>query len=289
MVKKMSYLVKGEIGMKKHTLEEIQHPVTYRFLGGKPEDGILSCGFMRKVSAQKSQLDFVIPYYSCFVLLDGSGEYQDETGFCAHLTPGCVVQRIPNRIHSTLVNGDGKWLEFYISFGKCVFDSLVSLNLLDDSIPVFHTVNPSIHFPAFYKLLSQMSTVAEHALLPCLSEAEQIAFTLTQHTALPKQKSSVIVHACSILEKDLKKELSLTEVAKQLCLGYETFRKQFYYEMNQSPEQYRQQKRMITAQIMLTEGEPVKSVAKALGYSDAYAFSKQFKRFFGCSPVFLSS
>ena len=38
------------------------------------------------------------------------------------------------------------------------------------------------------------------------------------------------------------------------------------------------------AQMMLLEGGPVKAVAKALGYSDAYAFSKQFKRFCGSSP-----
>ena len=54
--------------------------------------------------------------------------------------------------------------------------------------------------------------------------------------------------------------------------------------MHQSPDQYRQQKRMITAQMMLMEGVSVQSAAKALGYSDAYAFSKQFKRFFGCPP-----
>ena len=37
--------------------------------------------------------------------------------------------------------------------------------------------------------------------------------------------------------------------------------------------------------MMLLEGEPVKAVAKALGYSDAYAFSKQFKRFCGSLPL----
>ena len=73
-------------------------------------------------------------------------------------------------------------------------------------------------------------------------------------------------------------------VAERLCVGYETLRKQFQREMHLSLEEYRQSRRMTTAQMMLLEGEPVKAVAKALGYSDAYAFSKQFKRFCGSSP-----
>ena len=50
---------------------EISHQVTYRYIGGKADDGILSCGFMRKLSTERSQYDFSIPYYSCVLLLSG--------------------------------------------------------------------------------------------------------------------------------------------------------------------------------------------------------------------------
>ena len=127
---------------------QLGHQVIYRFVGGTPENGILSCGFMRKPTAQKSQINFKIPYYSCFVLLCGSGEYQDETGFCATLSPGCVVQRIPGRTHSTQVIGDGNWLEFYVSFGESCFHSLVSLGLL-------HPERPVSFCPNFESLISE--------------------------------------------------------------------------------------------------------------------------------------
>lgn len=273
--------------MKKTELSNIEHQVTYRFLGGKPEDGILSCGFMRKPTAQKSQINFIIPYYSCFVLLDGSGEYWDDTGFHQALVPGCMVQRLPNRVHSTRVDGDGKWLEFYISFGKCAFDSLLALGQLTEKVPVLHTTEPSVYLQPFLKLFLQMSSAPDASLLSCLLEAQHLACTLSQDSTLSTQgASSVVKQACLLLEKDRKKELSLQQIAKQLCIGYETLRKQFYKEIKKSPEQYRQQKRMITAQMMLMEGESVQSVAKELGYSDAYAFSKQFKNFFGCAPAF---
>lgn len=273
--------------MKKTELSRIEHQVTYRFLGGKPEDGILSCGFMRKLTAQKSQVDFIIPYYSCFVLLEGSGEYWDETGFHQKLTPGCMVQRLPDRTHSTCVDGDGRWLEFYISFGKCAFDSLLALGQLTEKTPVLHLMDFSAYLTSFQKLFLQMSSAPDASLIPCLLEAEHLACTLSRDAELSDRAvSSAVEQACLLLEKDLKKQLSLQQIAKQLCIGYETLRKQFYREMKQSPEQYRQQKRMTTAQMMLMEGESVQSAAKALGYSDAYAFSKQFKSFFGCAPAF---
>lgn len=42
---------------------------------------------------------------------------------------------------------------------------------------------------------------------------------------------------------------------------------------------------MTTAQVMLLNERSVKSVAKTLGYSDTYTFSKQFKRYHGYSPT----
>lgn len=269
--------------MTKDPYSEILHQTIYRQLGNSFEDGILSCGFFRKPTARKSQIDFQIPYYSCFVLLSGSGEYWDETGIHADLMPGSVVQRLPLRIHSTKIHADGKWLEFYVSFGKSTYDALAALNLLDPETPVTNFSNPHKQLPLFQKLLSRMLSVADHELAACYLEAQQIALMLTSH-AEQNRISPLIAKACRLLDRDLEKELSLTAVAKELCMGYETFRKQFYKEMDLSPDAYRQQKRMQTARMMLMEGESVKSIAKALGYSDTYAFSKQFKRFYGYAP-----
>lgn len=271
--------------MNKEAFSDISQQTVYRYIGGAPHDGILSCGFMRKLTARKSQIDFMIPYYSCFVLLSGSGEYWDETGFRTALTPGCVVQRLPERTHSTKVTADGGWLEFYISFGRSTFDTLTGLGVLDISSPVLHFTESEKQLPQFKKLTAQMAAASDFELAPCYLEAQKIALMLTGYARLHEKKASVIAEACRLLEHDLDKKLSLHELAGKLCVGYETFRKQFYQEMQMSPDAYRQQKRMQTAQMMLLEGQSVKSIARMLGYSDTYAFSKQFKRYFGYAPT----
>lgn len=275
--------------MTKDLYSDISKKTIYRYIGGTPYDGILSCGFMRKLTDKKSQIDFKIAYYSCFVLLSGSGEYWDETGFRSILKPGSVVQRLPDRVHSTKITPDGNWLEFYVSFGKNTFDNLVNLGLLDISSPVLFFPDTKKQISHFEKLIAQMEHSSDRNLASCFLEVQKIAITLTNHSRFHAKKDAFITKACHLLEQDLDKQLSLKSIATELCMGYETFRKQFVQEMNMSPDAYRQQKRMQTAQTMLLEGQSVKSIAQSLGYSDTYAFSKQFKRYFGYAPTHFSN
>lgn len=267
---------------------DISQQTVYRYIGETPHDGILSCGFMRKITARKSQIDFKIPYYSCFILLSGTGDYWDETGFHAPLIPGSVVQRLPERTHSTQITPDGNWLEFYISFGKITFDTLVALGMLDISSPVLFFAETEKQIPHFKKLITQMEAALDSDLSSYYLDVQKIAISLTNYARLHEKKDSFITEACRLLEHDLDKQLSLKDISSQLCIGYESFRKQFYQEMHMSPDAYRQQKRMQTAQMMLLDGQSVKSIAQALGYSDTYAFSKQFKRHFGCAPAYFA-
>ena len=107
-----------------HLLAKIEKSdVIYRCIGNEMKNGILACGFMRKETADRSQYHFSNEYYSCFVLLRGSGEYIAEDGTSYPLQAGSLVQRLPGVPHSTRVDPDGKWLEFFISIGKPFFDS----------------------------------------------------------------------------------------------------------------------------------------------------------------------
>ena len=72
------------------------------------KNGILACGFMRKETAERSQYHFSNAYYSCFVLLRGSGRYLSETGTSYQLQAGSLVQRLPGVPHSTIIHPDGK-------------------------------------------------------------------------------------------------------------------------------------------------------------------------------------
>ena len=259
--------------------------VVYRCIGGDFSNGILSCGYMAKKDVSKSQYNFVINYYSCFVLLRGSGIYSDAAGNRIPIHPGDLVQRLPQVVHSTEIVPDGQWLEFYISFGYQTFKYLRDLGLIHDERPVLHTVVTRNDLDAFGRLLRDLKAVADDELPELLFRAQQMVYRLQKENRpkdLPAQE--IVTRAKEMLGQNLESDLSAAAVARQLNIGYESFRKIFKAETGVAPAAYRTQRRMAHAQLLLMAGLGISEIAALVGYGDCYAFSKQFKRTLGLSP-----
>ena len=67
-------------------------------------------------------------------------------------------------------------------------------------------------------------------------------------------------------------------MARELNVGYETFRKAFTLAAGTSPVQYRLRHRMAAAaELLLYTTLPLAQIAARLGFSDEFAFAKRFK------------
>lgn len=271
LVKRMSYLAERHMIMINDTV--------YKSIGGPEEKGIFACGYMEK-NQLRSQLDFTVPYYSVFVLLEGEGDYWDETGFQARLQPGSVVQRLPGRLHSTRVDAAFPWREFFISFGCGIFSSLAELGLLDETRPVSACKVTRELVQEFDQLLKAMKT---GGLFTELLRAEKIAASLFESQESDLEEGW-IHSAKAVLSSNLREPLTEAAAAQQVGLGCESFRKQFKKFTGLSPMEFRCEQKMMTARLMLLGGSSIKETALSLGYSDAYSFSKQFKKKNNSSP-----
>ena len=60
--------------------DSIKSNVIYRCIGNNLKEGIIACGYMAKPTADRSQYNFMNEFYSCFVLLQGSGTYITTDG-----------------------------------------------------------------------------------------------------------------------------------------------------------------------------------------------------------------
>ena len=258
--------------------------VIYRCIGNEMKNGILACGFMRKETADRSQYHFSNEYYSCFVLLRGSGEYIAEDGTSYPLQAGSLVQRLPGVPHSTRVDPDRKWLEFFISIGKPFFDFFCSLSVLNQE-PVLKAELLPGDLERYQKLLQSLKATPDSLLPLRIPEMEkEILRMYGYHAHRVNLQRDPIEAACDMLSQNLDEEISLEELARSLQIGYETFRKVFKKQTGVSPARYRTRKKMEQARILLEGGVPMKEIAVLVGYGDVYAFSKQFSRFFGFPP-----
>ena len=76
----------------------------------------------------------------------------------------------------------------------------------------------------------------------------------------------------------------LDDVHASVPYNADYFRRAFRDKIGMTPQKFRDLKRMEFAADRLGQGMTVKAVAAELGYSDAYFFSRMFKRHMGASP-----
>lgn len=266
---------------------EMKKDVIYRCIGSDFNNGIIACGYMTKPTANHSQFNFSIDYYSCFLLLSGSGIYHTADNKKIPINPGDFVQRLPGIYHSTEIIPDGKWLEFFISFGHSTYDYLCSLDLLPVDTPVCSAYYDELTLQTFGRLLKKLKEADDGNLPHMLIQAQDIVLSLVSSspkTSFQDTKITTMEEACRLLSSNINQAISLEEIAASLNTSYENFRKQFLKYTGVSPNRYRIEQRMKHARLMLLSGISIKEAALLTGYSDTYSFTKQFTHTVGISP-----
>lgn len=258
----------------------------YDTIGSDRENGIVGCGFIWKNTPQQNNIDSVFTYYSGVLLIDGSGRYIDEEGVSTVLYPGCYVQRIPGRRHSTIVNLDGKWIEVFLCLGRGLYEALARIGLIKTDKPVLYTGLDRILLERFITLYDELKRPDFFRYTDYLIRVQEIIFLAHEldmknsgDDALP-----LIEQACRLIELNIMENPNARDIARKLNVSYESFRKLFKARKGISPHEYIIRKRVDTAKTMLLQKKDISDIAAELGYCDSFAFSKQFKKISGVSP-----
>lgn len=271
----------------------IQIPMSYykndtvhKLVGNNPQYGNISCGFLHKTSRKESNYHTIFEDYGGLLLLDGKGVHVNHKGEKFELYPGCFIQRRPGKCHHTYVEPDGRWLEFFICFGKDIFKNMVNLGMASGDQDVLY---PGLSYGIFEnmkELLEKFRTAKEHEIPHLLFECQEMIYQIYGlHKKNSGLQDQMLYDMCSLLKKYSHTRIPLEDVCQELNMGYETFRKLFKEKMGISPNRYVVQERINMAKtILLDEQYTIKEIAIQLGYSDPFTFSKQFKEITGISP-----
>ncbi len=266
---------------------EHKKDVIYRTLGEDLDAGILACGYMPKVEPRNSQYDFMIHYYSCFLVLEGHGTYYTEDGTRIPMEKGDLVQRFPDKLHSTEIVLDGTWLEFFFCVGRPVYDMLMQLHLLPKE-PVCHCGFNQALLYEFDELLQTLKHAKDQELSLLLPQMEKLMLTLflqcNQQLDKKEGLQPQLEAAAQILSTNFTLDISMEQVAELVHIGYETFRREFTARFGCSPARYRTRMKMQRGALMLLGDASISDCAQACGYSDVYAFTKQFTKTYGIAP-----
>lgn len=283
----MSFLV--HMGRDSYLMEisenYYKNDTVYRSITNDLKNGMISCGFMFKPDASYSQTSYFTAQYGAFYLLSGKGYYYDDCRNKIPLYPGDFVQRLPNVPHSTIVEPTGDWLEFFVCFGADTYHHLTDLDLLSKE-PVIHPGLSPILFQKCTYLLDCMKNWTNDKQPTLYLHLQEFAMELYQrslhkqmhpHTQLQMQKAAELL--CTPPEFK-----SAQEVAEILGMSYENFRKKFKQYFRSSPAAYQLTQRINYSKTLLLNQKTLNEIALICHFSDAFAYSKAFKKQYGISP-----
>lgn len=260
----------------------------HRTLSDDPSLGVLFSGYVRKNTGSGSHYNYTPNEYHGIFVLSGEGQYVSADGTKHPIKAGDFIQRFPDITHSTIITSDN-WSELYLSIGTHVFRSFAEIYVFSPDKAI---LSPGHDFELIQQILDfhdRLGTANRIELPLLLSEATSIIAKATYLDRIKRTTSdemNILAMSIQYIETNITHRLSVEDVANHVNMGYEKFRKLFTKQYRISPGNYILNRRVNTAQKMLSSGKlSIKEIAMELGYPDSYSFSKQFKKLTGHTPT----
>lgn len=250
-------------------------------------NSILGCGYLDKKIGGTGDFIGTLGYFSVVWVLSGRGVYIDKEGNTFPLQRGSVFYRMPDRYHKTLTKSDN-WREFFIGIGRNISESLFDADILNGRKCVFECEITPQMTAVFDSLLENMKTACNSILPGVLLQCVNIAYNYSGFNFEVKKdplKEKLDI-ACDMLSRDLKGSAGIKDIAQSAGVSYSYFRKLFKNRYGINPQEYRMRSRITMAKHLLKGNIlTVPEISDYLGFCDEFAFSKQFKKKTGFSPV----
>lgn len=248
----------------------------------------IGCGTIDKTGSKEDHHNLKMPFYSLVYLVKGRGRYVDEKNGYHQLESGSLFQRRPGLIHSTTIEPEIPWFEYYFDCNTEYFNHLCDLGILEKDVAVYQLQHDSALVDEFDQLMKKMADAQEQQLADVLLIFINVLRRLINQANLTREssRSSIMVKkACLDFTRYFDRRLDIREYCRQNGYGYEYFRKEFKKNVGTSPGKYLVKQRLDKGcHLLRSTTKSINEISIILGYKSQYEFSNQFKKQFGVFP-----
>ncbi len=251
------------------------------------DSSLIGIGVVDKSGRQRDSVNQRPSHYSALYVLRGRARYQDDQGCEAEAEAGALIQRLPDRRHTVVLDPGSGFTECFIACPHQYATALLDLGIIKRNRPV---VVPGLDPVLLRDLMAFRERLrgVDEARLPALTGRilGLLHELLTREVPLEGSRDQELVRsACQLLAGSVDERRTLSHLLARSGVSYERFRKIFRARTGIPPGEYRIRQRIDRARGMLADPSlTLEEIASRLGYANAFVLSAQFKRVVGVPP-----
>ncbi|MFI5356781.1 MAG: helix-turn-helix domain-containing protein [Opitutales bacterium] len=231
----------------------------------------------------------VLGSYALIYLVKVDGYYAAATGDQRGLMSGDLVVIFPELAHAYGPKGGRPWDQDYIVFSGPQFDFLRSSGLLNPQRPVWHVEPVDYWHRRFAEVIAGDAWHTEAGAKRVMGRFLHLLFDLAAadgERVASAARDRWLEESQRLLASPGERGWpSPGQVARQVGLNYDNFRKQFALKLGISPGQYQKRRKIDRACAAIYQGSHgFKELAEQLEFCDVFHFSKTFKQVMGVTP-----
>lgn len=246
-------------------------------------------GSLQDVAGLDPKAMRVLGSYSLIYMVNVDGYYCDGHGLKADLRTGDLVVIFPELAHAYGPKRGQAWDQIYFVFNGPQFDFLRGKGLLNPKRPILHLEPVDYWSHRLEEIVAGEARHTEAGAMRAMGRFLNLLCDLEAADAearLRPERDRWFEESQRLLSDPGERGwLDAPQVARQVGLNYDNFRKQFALRAGVSPGQFQKRKRIDRACAAIYQGSHgFKELAAELEFCDEFHFSKAFKQVTGLTP-----
>jgi AraC-like DNA-binding protein len=248
-------------------------------------------GLLRNIAGIDPVAMRILGSYALILLVEGQGYYSDARGTETELKAGDVVLVFPELAHAYGPKFGEDWTQIYFVFQGPQFDLWRRRHLIRTERPVLRLGTADYWQQRLQAVLPGEARDAQRKggalrsfgrFLDVLAEMIAAGNEAEQE---PERDAWLEKSLRLLGQRSASGWLAPQDVAREVGLSYENFRKRFAESTGESPGHYQKRRRLEWACAVIYQGQhTMKQIADELGFCDVFHFSKAFKQVIGTTP-----
>lgn len=254
-----------------------------------PAGEIQLAGALQNVRGLDPKAMRVLGSYGFVYMVDADGYYCDANGTKRDLAGGDLVVIFPELAHAYGPKHGRPWNQIYFVVNGPQFDFWRERGMISPSHPVWHLEPVDYWRRRMEEIIAPEAGHTASAALRAFGRFMDLVCDMVAAQAESAQRpggDAWLAESQQLLGVPGGRGwLTPQQVATQVGLSYDNFRKQFTARLGESPGQFQKRRRIDRACSAIYQGERTfKQLAEELEFCDVFHFSKAFKQVVGLSP-----